>query len=95
MLDPPSQPWVTSVGGTSLETYNPGANPHPAYPKGVETVWNTDNLCSNAAPSAGRPGRLLLVRRDRRRRRRVQSEWWGRPVYQFGQGVNNKFTTTR
>ena len=48
VLDPPSQPWVTSVGGTSLESDNPGTNPHPSYPHGVETVWNVDNLCSNA-----------------------------------------------
>jgi subtilase family serine protease len=26
LIDPPSQPWVTSVGGTSLETFNPGTN---------------------------------------------------------------------
>jgi subtilase family serine protease len=31
LLDPPAQPWVTSVGGTSLETFDPGANPHPAH----------------------------------------------------------------
>ncbi|MGH3154290.1 MAG: hypothetical protein ACRDOB_26695 [Streptosporangiaceae bacterium] len=52
VLDPPSQPWVTSVGGTSFETFNPGTNPHPQYPAGTETVWNTDGLCSNAAPAA-------------------------------------------
>lgn len=50
--DPSSQPWVTSVGGTSLETYNPKTNPHPRYPAGFETVWNDENLCSNKAPSA-------------------------------------------
>ena len=50
VLDPPAQPWVTSVGGTSLGTYNPGDNPNPAYPSGDESVWNVDNLCSNAAP---------------------------------------------
>ena len=42
---------MTSVGGTSLETYNPGTNPTPRYPQGTETVWNVDNLCSNAAPA--------------------------------------------
>jgi subtilase family serine protease len=93
LLDPPAQPWVTSVGGTSFESDNPGTNPHPAYPKGVESVWNVDNLCSNAATApggltgfdwcaaggAGGGG---------------SSQWWGRPIYQFGKGVNNKFTTT-
>ncbi|MGH3405931.1 MAG: S53 family peptidase, partial [Streptosporangiaceae bacterium] len=40
--DPSSQPWVTSVGGTSLESDNPGTSPHPAYPHGTETAWNTE-----------------------------------------------------
>jgi subtilase family serine protease len=31
--DPPSQPWVTSVGGTSLESFDPGTNQHPPYPR--------------------------------------------------------------
>jgi subtilase family serine protease len=44
--DPASQPWVTSVGGTSLEVDNPGTNTHPGYPNGLETVWNDENLCS-------------------------------------------------
>jgi subtilase family serine protease len=94
VLDPPSQPWVTSVGGTSLETDNPGTNPHPRYPKGVETVWNVDSLCSNgpaspanddqggffwcAATGAGGGG---------------SSQWWGRPSWQRGRGVNNPYTT--
>ncbi len=57
--DPPSQPWVTSVGGTSLESDNPGTNPHPGPPaRGTETVWNVRNLCSDApaAPSNGNQG---------------------------------------
>jgi len=95
VLDPPSQPFVTSVGGTSQETANPGENEHPAYPTGVESVWNTGALCSNAAPGpandnlggffwcaaggAGGGG---------------SSQWWGRPFYQHGPGVNNPNTTT-
>ena len=48
--DPSSQPWVTSVGGTSFESYNPGTNPNPGPPAtGRETVWNVRNLCSSAA----------------------------------------------
>jgi len=51
--DPASQPWVTSVGGTSLETDNPGTTQRPSYPKkGVETVWNDDNLCSEQGAAA-------------------------------------------
>ncbi len=52
VLDPPSQPFVTSVGGTSFENFNPGTNPHPSYPAKGEAPWNVDNLCSNAGPSA-------------------------------------------
>jgi subtilase family serine protease len=92
-IDPPSQPWVTSVGGTSLETDNPGTNPHPAYPKGVETVWNNDNLCSDAATSAGGQSGFFWCAATGAGGG-GSSEWWGRPAYQFGQGVNNKFTTT-
>jgi kumamolisin len=95
VLDPPSQPWVTSVGGTSFETDNPGHNQHPAYPAGVESVWNVDSLCSNAPASrandyeggffwcqfsgAGGGG---------------SSQWWKRPFYQQGPGVNNPYSTT-
>ena len=50
VLDPPSQPWVTSVGGTSFENFNPGASTSPSYPTGRETVWNYLNLC-NATPA--------------------------------------------
>ena len=94
VLDPPSQPWVTSVGGTSLESFNPGTNPNPRYPNGVETVWNPDGLCSDAAPGpanddqggffwcaatgAGGGG---------------SSQYWGMPSYQSGPGVINRFTT--
>ena len=53
VLDPPSQPWVTSVGGTSFENFNPGANTHPSYPTGQETVWNF-RTCA-ATPRPARP----------------------------------------
>ena len=49
LFDPRLQPWVTSVGGTSFETFNPNANPNPSYPTGVETVWNFLNLCNSSA----------------------------------------------
>lgn len=92
--DPSSQPWVTSVGGTSLETDNPGTNPHPSYPDGVETVWNVGDLCSDSpaspalddetgfywcsATGAGGGG---------------SSQYWGRPFYQNGPGITNSYTT--
>ena len=91
VLDPPSQPWVTSVGGTSLENFNPGASTNPSYPAGQETVWNYLDLCNAtatnedglsgfdwcAADGAGGGG---------------NSQYWGRPFYQVGPGVNNPFT---
>jgi kumamolisin len=93
--DPASQPWVTSVGGTSFESDNPGTDSHPGPPvTGDETVWNVDNLCSDqpaaadndykggyywcAATGAGGGG---------------SSQFWGRPSYQKGPGVNSRYTT--
>jgi subtilase family serine protease len=55
-LDPGAQPWVTSVGGTSFESFNPGSNPRPNYPTGVETVWNPDNLCNSSTNEGGHTG---------------------------------------
>jgi subtilase family serine protease len=92
VLDPPAQPWVTSVGGTSFATFNPDANPNPSYPEGVETVWNFLNLCNQtstnedgltgfgwcAGDGAGGGG---------------NSQYWGRPIYQFGPGITNAYTT--
>jgi subtilase family serine protease len=91
VLDPPSQPWVTSVGGTSLENFNPGASRHPSYPAGQETIWNYLDLCNNTATNedgltgfqwcagngAGGGG---------------NSQYWGRPFYQFGPGVTSSYT---
>lgn len=93
VLDPPSQPWVTSVGGTSFNNFNPNADNNPSYPTGQETVWNFMDLCNNsgavsdglnsfqwcAGDGAGGGG---------------NSEFWGRPFYQFGPGINNPFTVT-
>jgi subtilase family serine protease len=89
--DPPAQPWVTAVGGTSLATFNPGQRAHPAYPASGESVWNPGNLC-NASPDesglsgfdycdffgAGGGG---------------NSQFWGRPSYQLGPGVTSKDST--
>jgi subtilase family serine protease len=100
VLDPSSQPYVTSVGGTSLTSFNPGLNPNPGYPGltggafGPEEVWNVDDLCSDQGPNAsndelggffwcgfvGAGGGGA-------------SQWWGRPSWQRGPGVNNPYTT--
>ncbi len=85
--DPATQPWVTSVGGTSFETDNPGTNSTPSYPTGIETVWNELNLCNGSTTGmadctnygAGGGG---------------SSIFWGRPAYQRGPGVNNSKTVS-
>jgi kumamolisin len=90
VLDPPSQPWVTSVGGTSLESANPGSNPYPQYPVGVETVWNVDNLCNSSASEGGQPGFFWCAATGAGGG--GNSQFWGRPYYQSGPGVNSPYT---
>jgi subtilase family serine protease len=94
VLDPPSQPWVTSVGGTSLQNYNPGTKPHPAYPRGVESVWNVNSLCSTQGPNLGNDnhGGLFWCGATGAGGG-GSSQWWGRPFYQRGPGINNPYTT--
>jgi kumamolisin len=91
VLDPPSQPWVTSVGGTSLESDNPGTTANPSYPAGVESVWNVDNLCNSSADEGGENGFFWCA--ETGAGGGGSSQWWGRPFYQFGKGVNNPNTT--
>ncbi len=93
--DPASQPWVTSVGGTSFESDNPGTNPHPGTPaKGVETVWNVDNLCSDQAAAADNDeqGGFFWCA-ETGAGGGGSSQFWGRPFYQHGAGVTSKYTT--
>ncbi len=90
--DPESQPWVTSVGGTSFETFNPGQNPSPGYPgAGTETVWNVGNLCNADPDENGADGFFWCS--EPGATGGGSSEFWGRPAYQHGPGVNNQFTT--
>jgi subtilase family serine protease len=89
--DPPAQPWVTAVGGTSLATFNPGQNAHPAYPKGVETVWNPGNLCNTSTNEAGLPGFFYCLALGAGGG--GNSQYWGRPAYQHGPGVTSKYST--
>jgi kumamolisin len=78
--DPSSQPLVTGVGGTSLETFNPGSNEHPTYPTGVETVWNVGNAC-NGTPQG------LLACGDSGAGGGGESLFWLRPGFQKGPGI--------
>ena len=93
--DPSSQPWVTSVGGTSFEGDNPGTNPHPGTPaKGDETVWNVNNLCSDQAAAAGNDGQGgFFWCAETGAGGGGSSQYWGRPFYQRGAGVNSPTTT--
>jgi kumamolisin len=88
--DPSSQPWVTSVGGTSFESFNPNANPNPNYQAGVETVWNVDNLC-NTSPDEGNFAGLFWCAATGAGGG-GNSQYWGRPFYQRGPGVTNPYT---
>jgi len=91
VLDPPAQPWVTSVGGTSFVSDNPGRNPNPKYPTGSETVWNVDDLCNESADERGFAG--LTWCEETGAGGGGNSQYWGRPFYQFGPGVTNSYTT--
>ena len=90
-LDPPSQPWVTSVGGTSFD-YNPNVNPDPRYPHGLETVWNVDNLCNSSANSEGTGLPGLAWCSATGAGGGGSSQFWGRPFYQRGPGITNPYT---
>jgi hypothetical protein len=91
VLDPPAQPWVTSVGGTSLESDNPGTNPNPSYPSAGESVWNVDNLCNTSAAEGQHPGLFWCA--ETGAGGGGNSQYWGRPFYQFGPGINNPYNT--
>lgn len=91
--DPASQPWVTSVGGTSFGNDNPGGNENPSYPSaGTETVWNVDNLCNTSADEGEVSGYFWCAVTGAGGG--GSSQFWGRPFYQFGPGVNNAYDTT-
>ena len=95
--DPASQPWVTSVGGTSFESDNPGTNPNPGPPaRGVETVWNVDNLCNDQPTGPGNDNQSAggyFWCAETGAGGGGSSQFWGRPFYQHGPGVNNSNTT--
>ncbi len=83
--DPASQPHVTSVGGTSFGSFDPGKNATPSYPYGFETVWNPLDLCSGSTAGlsncayygTGGGGNSLF---------------WPRPSYQHGTNVTSSYT---
>jgi kumamolisin len=88
--DPATQPWVTGVGGTSFGAFNPGTSSHPAYPTGLETVWNPGNLC-NASPASPAEGDVngFFWCAQTGAGGGGNSQFWGRPYFQFGPGITN------
>jgi subtilase family serine protease len=92
-LDPASQPWVTSVGGTSFESFDPGSNPYPSYPRGTEAVWNTLDVCSgNDSSTASSPG--IIDCANFGAGGGGHSIFWPMPNYQRGPGVINPDTVS-
>ncbi len=92
-LDPASQPWVTSTGGTSFTSFDPGDNPHPSYPHGTETVWNTINVCSgNNSSTATSPGIIDCGLYGAGGG--GHSIFWPMPNYHRGPGVINPYTVS-
>ena len=89
-LDPASQPWVTSTGGTSFTSFDPGTTPNPSYP-GTEEVWNTLDVCSgnnsSTATSTGIVDCGLYGAGGG-----GYSIFWPMPDYQRGPGVINPNT---
>ena len=98
--DPPAQPWMTSVGGTSFESDNPGFYAYPSYPWGIETVWNVDNLCNASANEGGVPGGDSGYPLPgyfwcdyTGAGGGASSQYWGLPFYQNGPGIISRYTT--
>jgi subtilase family serine protease len=74
--DPGSNPYMTSVGGTSLAV-DPGSNANPTYQAGEESVWN-DGCTSAGCPGGSGGG--------------GNSRIWAKPRYQAGPGVTNGYS---
>jgi kumamolisin len=90
-LDPASQPWVTSTGGTSFTSFDPGDKADPSYPRGAEGVWNTINVCSgNNSSTATSPG--IVNCDDFGAGGGGHSIFWPMPNYQKGPGVISAYT---
>lgn len=84
--DPTSQPFVTSVGGTSFEAYDPGSNLKATYHP--ETVWNVSNRCNST--SAGRINNCATNGTGGG----GVSAFWPKPSYQTGPGVISDYSQT-
>lgn len=84
--DPPSQPYVTAVGGTSLGTFDPRSDKTVSYPKGFETVWNPLNACHRGPGGAPKDCDQFGASGG------GVSRFWARPAYQRGPGVQSSYS---
>jgi subtilase family serine protease len=92
-LDPASQPWVSSVGGTSFTSFDPGDNPEPGYPGRTEAVWNTIDVCSgNNSSTASSTG--IVDCGAYGAGGGGHSIFWPMPNYQKGPGVISAYTVS-
>jgi kumamolisin len=90
-LDPASQPWVTSTGGTSFTSFDPGDRADPSYPRGSEGVWNTIDICSgNNSSTATSTG--IVDCGSFGAGGGGHSIFWPMPNYQKGPGVISAYT---
>jgi subtilase family serine protease len=99
VIDPASQPWVTGVGGTSFEGYNPGANSAPGHPANAEQAWDSDNLCQVSSTEVdGQTGYEWCddptqITGGGFAGGGGSSQYWGMPWWQSGTGVISSYTT--
>lgn len=91
--DPATQPWVSSAGGTSFESFDPGSNPNPSYPHGIEAVWNTLDVCSGTDSSSLTDTGIINCS-NYGAGGGGHSIFWAMPAYQRGAGVINPYTVS-
>ena len=91
VLDPPAQPWVTSVGGTSLENRQSGHQPEPVVPQGRRVGLEHRQPLQHERQRGRAPGLFWCGASGAGGG--GNSQYWGRPFYQFGPGINNSDNT--
>ena len=92
--DPSSQPWVTSARWYVVPIVQSRPEPKSKLPRGVETVWNSYNLCSSRGPSPANDNQGgFFWCAENGAGGGGNSQYWGRPFYQYGPGINNPYTT--
>jgi subtilase family serine protease len=99
VIDPASQPWVTGVGGTSFEGWNPSTDATPGYQANAEQAWDSDNLCQVSSTEVdGQTGyewcdAPTQITGGGEAGGGGSSQYWGMPWWQTGPGVDSSYTT--